>query len=126
MVAGARFTIRRIYDRDQAGEGYRVLVDRLWPRGISKSDAAVDEWAKDVAPSSALRRWYGHDPARFEDFARRYRDELGKGAAAEAVRRLRALAQAGPVTLITATRDVEHSGARVLNDLLAEGGSCAG
>ena len=119
MAAGSRFEVRRIYDQD--GErGYRVLVDRLWPRGISKAAAALDEWAKDVAPSTGLRRGYGHDPGRFEEFARRYRDELLHPPAVEGVRRLRELAGDQPVTLVTATRDLEHSGARVLCDVLEE------
>jgi uncharacterized protein YeaO (DUF488 family) len=94
-------------------------VDRLWPRGIRKGDAALDEWAKDVAPSTELRRWYGHDPARFEEFARRYRHELRQAPAAEALARLRALSAHNPVILVTATRDLERSGAQVLRDVLA-------
>lgn len=109
--------IRRIYDEDDGG--YRVLVDRLWPRGITKHDAAIDEWAKDVAPSAALRRWYGHDPTKFDEFARRYRQELAEPPASEAVTHLLDLAQQRPVTLVTATRDVEHSAAQVLHDHLA-------
>jgi uncharacterized protein YeaO (DUF488 family) len=119
MAAGSRFEVRRIYDRDGDG-GYRVLVDRLWPRGISKAAAALDEWAKDVAPSTGLRRWYGHDPARFEEFARRYRAELDQAPAIEGVHRLRARAGGQPVILVTATRDLEHSGARVLHEVLVE------
>jgi uncharacterized protein YeaO (DUF488 family) len=101
-------------------DGYRVLVDRLWPRGIAKQDAALDEWAKDLAPGTDLRRWYGHDPARFEEFARRYRDELRRDPAAAALARLRARAQEQTVVLVTATRDIEHSGARVLLAVLSE------
>jgi uncharacterized protein YeaO (DUF488 family) len=120
-VAESRFEIRRIYDENATGDRYRVLVDRLWPRGIRKSEAALDEWAKDIAPTTELRRWYGHEPARFEEFARRYRDELAGAPASEHVARLRALAKERPVALITATRDLEHSGARVLQDVLDEG-----
>jgi uncharacterized protein YeaO (DUF488 family) len=119
MAADSRFEMRRIYDQDGDG-GYRVLVDRLWPRGITKAAAALDEWAKDVAPSTGLRRWYGHEPARFEEFARRYRDELRQAPAVEGLRRLREVAVDQPVTLVTATRDLEHSGARVLRDVLLE------
>lgn len=97
----------------------RVLVDRLWPRGVKKADAHLDAWLKDLAPSPDLRRWYGHDPARFDEFARRYRDELSRSPAAEAVERLRELAQERPVALLTATRDVDRSGARVVRDVLA-------
>ncbi len=109
--------LRRVYD-DARGSGYRVLVDRLWPRGVSKSAAALDEWLRDAAPSSELRRWYGHRVERFEEFAVRYRAELRHPPAAAAVDRLVELALAQSVTLLTATRDVEHSGARVLYDVL--------
>jgi uncharacterized protein YeaO (DUF488 family) len=119
-AAGPSFEIRRIYDKGAVEDGYRVLVDRLWPRGIAKQDAALDEWAKDVAPGTDLRRWYGHDPARFEEFARRYRDELRRDPAAAAVARLRGRAQQQTVVLVTATRDIEHSGARVLLAFLSE------
>jgi uncharacterized protein YeaO (DUF488 family) len=91
----------------------------LWPRGVTKDDAALDEWAKDVAPSPELRRWYGHDAAKFEEFARRYGDELRHGTAAEAVAHLLEVARGRPVTLLTATRDLARSGARVLADHLS-------
>jgi uncharacterized protein YeaO (DUF488 family) len=113
-----RFEVHRVYDQDQ-GHGYRVLVDRLWPRGVSKEKAAVDEWAKDVAPSDELRRWYGHEPDKFAQFARRYRAELTASPGKEAVARLRAVSKKKPVVLLTATRDVEHSGAAVLLAALA-------
>jgi uncharacterized protein YeaO (DUF488 family) len=116
--AGARFALKRIYEHGLVSGDYRVLVDRLWPRGIDKEDAAVDEWAKDVAPSTELRRWYGHDPEKFDEFARRYREELTRPPALEKVAHLRRLAREQQVTLLTATRDVEHSGARVLQDAL--------
>ena len=105
--------VHRVYDEDQ-GRGYRVLVDRLWPRGVSKEKAALDEWAKDVAPSEGLRRWYGHEPDKFTEFAHRYRAELTSSPAKDAVARLRATAKKKSVVLLTATRDVEHSGAAVL------------
>jgi uncharacterized protein YeaO (DUF488 family) len=101
-------------------DGYRVLIDRLWPRGVSKSEARVDEWARDIAPSTDLRRWYGHDPAKFEEFGRRYRDELRQGPAVEVLARLRGVAQQDAVTLLTATRDIPHSGGRILLDVLIE------
>ena len=112
------FTIRRVYDDSDDTGSYRVLVDRLWPRGIAKVDVAVDEWVKDVAPSTGLRRWYGHDPAKFDEFARRYRAELSSPPASDAVERLARVARTQPVTLLTSTRDVDHSGARVLHDHL--------
>lgn len=114
--------VRRVYDDgDDLGGGYRVLVDRLWPRGVTKQDASLDEWAKDVAPSAELRRWYGHDPAKFEAFAERYRAELARPPATGVVARLRGLADRQRVTLLTATRDVERSGAQVLHDHLVSG-----
>jgi uncharacterized protein YeaO (DUF488 family) len=73
MTTAPPFQLHRIYDDAAGGRGDRVLVDRLWPRGVKKSDAAIDEWAKDLAPSTELRRWYGHQPSRFDEFARRYR-----------------------------------------------------
>ncbi|HLX78870.1 MAG TPA: DUF488 family protein, partial [Acidimicrobiales bacterium] len=98
---------------------YRVLVDRLWPRGIKKSDLEMDEWAKDLAPSGELRKWYGHDPTRFSEFASRYRRELAVAPVAAEVRRLRGVAASTQLTLLTATRDIEHSGAKVLRDVIA-------
>jgi uncharacterized protein YeaO (DUF488 family) len=118
VPTGSHFEIRRIYDEDQ-GHGYRVLIDRLWPRGVSKEKAAIDEWAKDAAPSDALRRWYGHEPEKFVEFARRYRTELAASPASEALTRLRATSKQQPVVLLTATRDIEHSGAAVLLAALA-------
>jgi uncharacterized protein YeaO (DUF488 family) len=108
-----KYEVHRVYDEDR-GRGYRVLVDRLWPRGVSKEKAALDEWEKDVAPSDGLRRWYGHDPDKFAEFARRYRAELNTLPGKEAVARLRETAKKKAVVLLTATRDVEHSGAAVL------------
>lgn len=119
IVAGRpKFEVHRVYDEDQ-GSGHRVLVDRLWPRGVSKEKAAIDEWAKDVAPSDMLRRWYGHEPDKFAEFARRYRAELAVMPGKEGVARLQATSKRKPVVLLTATRDVEHSGAAVLFAALA-------
>jgi uncharacterized protein YeaO (DUF488 family) len=117
-TGGSQFEVRRIYDANAADGSYRVLVDRLWPRGVSKREAALDEWAKELAPGSELRRWYGHDPSRFGEFARRYRDELRSEQASDAIARLRTIARNNRITLVTATRDVEHSGAHVLRDIL--------
>jgi uncharacterized protein YeaO (DUF488 family) len=110
----------RVYDDHHTGDGgpYRVLVDRLWPRGVAKAAAGLDEWNVDVAPSADLRRWYGHEPSRFIEFARRYRIELAHPPASQAVAHLLEVARARSVALVTATRDVEHSGARVLSDHL--------
>ncbi|NJC66651.1 DUF488 family protein [Planosporangium flavigriseum] len=110
--------VKRAYDEPDPADGRRVLVDRLWPRGLTKQAAAVDEWLRDVAPSSDLRRWYGHAPARFAEFTHRYRTELADRQHADSLHRLRTLAQAGPLTLLTAARDVEHAHTAVLVDLL--------
>jgi uncharacterized protein YeaO (DUF488 family) len=112
-----RFEVERAYDEAEP-DRYRVLVDRLWPRGIAKADAALDEWAREIAPSTALRRWYGHESARFPGFRRRYRAELARPPASEAVDRLLDVARTRPIALVTATRDTDRSGARVLRDHL--------
>jgi uncharacterized protein YeaO (DUF488 family) len=123
--------VRRVYDEPSAADGARVLVDRVWPRGLRKDAIRLDDWAKDVAPSAELRTWYGHDPAKFEEFRERYLGELAGSRQRAALGRLRALAAAGrPLTLLTATRDVEHSQAAVLARLLRqsaaeEGGEAA-
>lgn len=117
MPTRPTFEVHRVYDEDR-GRGYRVLVDRLWPRGVSKEKVALDEWAKDLAPSDGLRRWYGHEPDKFAEFARRYRAELAASPGKDAVARLRAISKKKPVLLLTATRDVEHSAAAVLLDAL--------
>lgn len=120
MTVAERRTIgvRRIYDPPESGDGYRVLVDRIWPRGLAKADAAIDEWCRDVAPSSGLRRWYGHDPDRFPEFRDRYVTELDDPAHVEALAHLRTLTGAS-LTLLTATRDVDISHARILAERLA-------
>jgi uncharacterized protein YeaO (DUF488 family)/DNA-binding MarR family transcriptional regulator len=110
--------IARVYERPRANST-RVLVDRLWPRGVPKADAPFTQWLKDVAPSAELRKWYGHRPERFDEFARRYRDELTRGPARDALASLCAAAHSAPVTLVTATKDLDRSGAAVLKDLLA-------
>lgn len=110
--------VRRVYEPPEPRDGQRLLVDRLWPRGLSKEKARVDEWVKAVAPSDDLRRWYGHDPEKFTEFKRRYGRELAGAEQAGALEHLRDLAKSGPVTLLTATRDIEHSQAAVLADRL--------
>jgi uncharacterized protein YeaO (DUF488 family) len=112
--------VRRVYDDPSPDDGARVLVDRIWPRGLRKDAARLDEWAKDVAPSTELRTWYQHDPAKFAEFSRRYTAELRQPGPAEALGRLRALAAGKPVTLLTATRDLDLSQAAVLAGLLRE------
>ena len=109
---------RRVYEQSERSDGKRVLVDRLWPRGLSKQKAHLDEWLKAVAPSDELRRWYGHQPARFVEFRHRYKAELKEPERAEALHHLREEARSGPVTLLTATKDLEHSEAEVIAQLL--------
>ncbi len=116
MAAAIR--VRRVYEAPQPGDGFRVLVDRLWPRGVRREAATLDEWLADVAPSSELRTWYGHDPAKFAEFRRRYAAELARPGPRAALGRLRTLAVSGPVTLLTATTDVDHSQAAVLAGLI--------
>lgn len=111
----------RVYDDPgRSGAEHRVLVDRLWPRALKKDAIDFDEWAKDVAPSTDLRRWYGHVPERFEEFSNRYRDELDAPPAAAVVSRLSLQATLKRVVLLTATRDIEHSGAEVLRQVLQQ------
>jgi uncharacterized protein YeaO (DUF488 family) len=116
MSAGIR--VRRVYDEPLPEDGARVLVDRVWPRGLRKDSARLDEWAKDVAPSARLRTWYYHDPAKFGEFRQRYTAELGRPGPRETLSRLRALASERPVTLLTATRDLDLSQAAVLAGVL--------
>ena len=104
--------IKRVYEPQARSDGRRILVDRLWPRGLSKKDAAVDEWIKDIAPSAELRRWFGHDPRRWPEFRRRYRQELR--AHTDLVRGLTARASRGNVTLVYGARDEQHNDAVVL------------
>ncbi len=114
----------RVYEDPGRKRGeYRVLVDRLWPRGLSKGTVHYDEWLKQAAPSTDLRRWYGHEPERFAEFSRRYRRELKTSAAADAVEHLREVAGRRRLLLLTATREVEHSGAAVLRGVVETRGA---
>jgi uncharacterized protein YeaO (DUF488 family) len=120
MAAPAQVRLRRVYEAPEPSDGQRVLVDRLWPRGLSKNKAALDEWLKTVAPSDELRRWYGHQPDKFPAFRQRYEQELRSPERSAALDHLRQLARGGTVTLLTATRDIEHSEAAVLAEELRE------
>jgi uncharacterized protein YeaO (DUF488 family) len=108
--------LKRAYLPPSPHDGVRALVDRLWPRGLRKTEAAVDLWLKDLAPSNELRRWFGHNPRRWEEFSRRYRAELASRA--EQLDELRAIARKGPLTLVFAARDELHNQAVVLRDVL--------
>lgn len=108
--------IKRVYEPAEPGDGYRVLIDRIWPRGISRERAGLDEWARGLAPSDELRRWFNHDPKRFDEFRARYRNELHGHA--EELERLRVRAAEGRVTIVYAARDERHNNAVVLAELL--------
>lgn len=114
--AGPKVRIKRAYDAPAPGDGTRVLVDRLWPRGVKKADADIARWLKEIAPSSELRKWFGHDPQRWEEFRRRYRTELATQR--ELVAELRDLARKGPLTLIYSAHDAAHNQAVVLRETL--------
>ena len=112
--------MKRVYDEPEPGDGTRVLIDRLWPRGLSKEQAKIDIWLKDIAPSNELRKWFGHDPEKFAQFRQRYAQELTSAIAQEALQKLRAMAEKGLVTLLYAAHDGEHSNAIVLRDILLQ------
>lgn len=107
---------KRVYEQTDPADGCRVLVERLWPRGISKERAALDLWLKEVAPSTELRTWFGHDPAKWKEFRKRYENELRQNEAG--VAQLQELARKGDVTFVYAARDTEHNAAVVLKDFL--------
>ncbi|TMD79705.1 MAG: DUF488 domain-containing protein [Chloroflexi bacterium] len=113
-----RVELKRAYEEADANDGTRVLVDRLWPRGLSKERARVDAWLKEVAPSDELRQWFGHDPDKFAEFRKRYEAELASESGKEAMTKLRELVKRGHVTLLFAARDMEHNNAVVLRDVL--------
>ncbi|WP_315927244.1 DUF488 domain-containing protein [Mesorhizobium sp. SP-1A] len=110
--------LKRAYEPAEPGDGLRILIDRLWPRGVSKAKAALDDWMKDIAPSTDLRQWFGHDPARWAEFQRRYRAELRQHG--DELDRIRDLARTHTVTLVYGARDEEHNDAVVLRDVLLE------
>jgi uncharacterized protein YeaO (DUF488 family) len=106
-IAATRVQLKRAYEPPAADDGTRVLVDRLWPRGVKKTDAAIDEWIREIAPSTALRKWFGHDSARWQEFRRRYRSEIRQHP--DQLARLRTLAQRGRITLVFSARDEAHT-----------------
>ena len=118
MTERGEVRVRRVYDAPDPGDGARVLVDRLWPRGVSKARAQLDEWCKQIAPSTDLRTWYHHDPELFDEFTRRYAEELKRPEPAAALAHLRKLATSQPLTLLTATKDPGTSEAAVLANIL--------
>ncbi|HWK64507.1 MAG TPA: DUF488 domain-containing protein [Rhizobiaceae bacterium] len=118
-IPASHLRLKRAYEPAEPDDGTRILIDRLWPRGVSKAKAALDDWIKDVAPSTELRKWFGHDPARWAEFQRRYRAEL-RGQS-EALDRIRVLAKAGVVTLVYSAHDEQHNDAVVLRSVLLDG-----
>ena len=110
---------KRIYDAAERGDGHRVLIDHIWPRGVSHERARLDDWARELAPSDELRRWFDHVPERFPEFRARYRGELGEHS--DRIEELRRLAAEGPLTALYAARDREHNNAVVLAELLRDG-----
>ncbi|MFI0350856.1 DUF488 domain-containing protein [Actinomadura sp. 9N407] len=119
MTGKAQVRVGRVYDEPASADGLRVLVDRVWPRGLSKDKAHIDEWCKQVAPSTELRKWYAHDRERFAEFTRRYKSELREDERAEALAHLRDLARGKTVTLLTATKEADISQAAVLADMIS-------
>lgn len=119
-MTGRAIDVERVYDHPGAEDGFRVFVDKLWPRGLRKDSFHYDDWAKDLAPSTELRRWYSHDVAEFAEFRSRYLAELESPDGRSAVERVLKLAQGRPLVLLTATKDVEHSQAAVLRDFLSD------
>jgi uncharacterized protein YeaO (DUF488 family) len=109
-------SLKRAYDAPSSADGVRILVERLWPRGLSKEKAAVDVWLKQVAPSTELRRWFGHDAAKWDEFRRRYREELRERP--DELERLRSLVRDGPVTFVYGSRNREHNAAAALKELI--------
>jgi uncharacterized protein YeaO (DUF488 family) len=110
---------KRAYDPAEDGDGYRVLIDHIWPRGVSRERTRLDDWARELAPSDELRKWFDHDPARFVEFRARYRNELA--GQSERLEELRGRAERGPLTIVYAARDREHNNAVVLSELLRDG-----
>jgi uncharacterized protein YeaO (DUF488 family) len=115
-LKAADVQLKRAYEKPDHGDGRRVLVDRLWPRGVSKADAAIDEWLKDLAPTTELRKWFGHDPQRWDEFQCRYAAEIHGHP--ELLAHLRGLARHGPITLVYSAHDELHNDAVVLRDVL--------
>ncbi len=115
-IPASHIVLKRAYEPAAADDGSRVLVDRLWPRGVAKADAKLDAWMKEIAPSTELRKWFGHDPARWEEFRKRYRDELD--AHGDLIAELRSLARKGRLTLVYSAHDEAHNDAVVLRERL--------
>jgi uncharacterized protein YeaO (DUF488 family) len=117
-ISADHIRLKRAYEAPAPDDGTRILIDRLWPRGVKKADAAIDEWMKEIAPSSNLRKWFGHDPSRWQEFRRRYQTEIRQHA--PEFDRLRGLARHGRITLVFAAHDQARNNAVALKDLLLD------
>ncbi|MGH9352265.1 MAG: DUF488 domain-containing protein [Terriglobia bacterium] len=111
-------SVKRAYDKPEPGDGFRVLVDRLWPRGLTKEKLTIDEWMKEIAPSPELRQWYGHEVEKWPEFRKRYQRELVKSPAKELLEQLAARATRGKVTLVIGARDAEHANGAVIAEMI--------
>ena len=118
-MTSSNVRLQRAYDDPQPDDGHRVLVDRVWPRGRTKAELRLDAWARDLGPSTGLRKWFGHDPARWNEFQTRYRAELADPGRAEALDALATIARSGRVTIVYGARDREHNQAQVIADEIA-------
>jgi uncharacterized protein YeaO (DUF488 family) len=117
-IAASNVRLKRAYETPEKTDGTRILVDRLWPRGVSKAEAKLDEWIKEIAPSTELRTWFGHDPRRWDEFRKRYRSELAERS--ETLKDLRRRAREGPITLVYSARDEIHNDAVVLRNVILD------
>ncbi len=117
---GTMLKIKRAYEQPEAEDGERVLVDRLWPRGLSKDKLKIDRWEKVLAPSDDLRKWFGHEAEKWDEFKRRYREELATPESSRILDELATASERGNITLVYGTKDTEHSNARVLQELIGE------
>ncbi len=115
-ITASNVRLKRAYEQPTRDDGTRILIDRLWPRGVKKVDAAVNQWVKDLAPSTKLRKWFGHDPSRWQEFRQRYAEEVRQHF--DQFKQLRALARKGPITLVYSASDEVHNDAVALRDLL--------
>jgi uncharacterized protein YeaO (DUF488 family) len=118
-MTSSNVRLQRAYDDPQPDDGHRVLVDRVWPRGRTKAELRLDAWARDLGPSTGLRKWFGHDPARWTEFQARYRAELADPGRAQALDALATIARSGRVTIVYGARDREHNQAQVITDEIA-------
>lgn len=118
-MTSSNVLLQRAYDEPQPNDGHRVLVDRVWPRGRTKAELRLDDWARDLGPSTGLRKWFGHDPVRWTEFQTRYRAELADPGRAHTLDALAAIARIGRVTIVYGARDREHNQARVIADEIA-------